>query len=101
MSAQPPPPSKLSAIAAQAEPALNTYESKTGSGRAKASAFEAAGVTDERTSRRFPGSTLKYGVEYVSNRGDHRRIPPDEGGDVDDRGRYLSPFSRATVKPLC
>ena len=77
---------KLSEIAMQAERDLNSYRSKTGSGRDRATDYEAAGVSDVDTSK-FPGASVKYGDDYVSSKSYNRRIPPDEGGDIDDHGR--------------
>lgn len=77
--------SKLKEIALQAERDLNTYHSKTGSGRDRASGHENAGVSDTAADR-FPGSSIKYGEEFVLNKSLNRRIPPDEGGSADDHG---------------
>lgn len=77
---------KLSEIAKQAERDLNSYRSKTGSGRDQATDYEAAGVSDVATSK-FPGASAKYGDDFVSSKSYDRRIPPDEGGDIDDCGR--------------
>jgi hypothetical protein len=81
-----PDNTKVNDIAQQAERDLNSYESKTGNNRDKKTGLEDAGVSDVAT-KKFPGSTLQYGDDLVTNAGLNRRIPPDEGGPVDDHGR--------------
>lgn len=76
----------LDKIARQAEQSLNSYNSKTGSGRDRATNFEPAGVSDTLANK-FPGAQIKYGDELVTNAGYDRRMPPNEGGDIDDHGR--------------
>ena len=71
-------------VAEQAERDLNTYEAKTGVGRSTRS--DDAGV-DPRVERRFPGAEVRYGDDLSTNAGYNKRIPPEEGGTTDDRGR--------------
>ncbi|KAI3337127.1 hypothetical protein HD806DRAFT_542841 [Xylariaceae sp. AK1471] len=71
-------------IAEQAERDLNTYEAKTGAH--KTSPSDEAGV-DTRVENKFPGSQVKYGEDLSTNAGYNKRIPPDEGGDLDSHGR--------------
>ncbi|KAK5656001.1 hypothetical protein OQA88_5139 [Cercophora sp. LCS_1] len=78
----------LDRIARQAEQDLNSYESKTGSGRDRATDYEPAGVSDTLVSK-FPGAQVKYGDDLVTSAGYDRRMPPDEGGDIDDHGRFI------------
>ncbi|KAB5570576.1 hypothetical protein GE09DRAFT_1218004 [Coniochaeta sp. 2T2.1] len=59
---------ELRDIAYQAEKDVNTFQSKTGAARGRD--IDEAGV-DTRVEKNYD-----------------RRIPPEEGGDVDDRGRY-------------
>lgn len=83
-----PPPGRehLNEIAQQAERDLNTYQSKTGTGKGRVSGLDDYGVNDP-VEKKFPGSTVKAGDDLVTNRSYDRPIPPDEGGDVDDKGR--------------
>ncbi|KAI0476703.1 hypothetical protein F4859DRAFT_521277 [Xylaria cf. heliscus] len=71
-------------IAEEAQRNLNTYEAKTGTHRT--SRNDEAGV-DTRVENRFPGSQVKYGQDLSTNAGYNKRIPPEEGGDLDARGR--------------
>ncbi|KAI0866886.1 hypothetical protein F4860DRAFT_508379 [Xylaria cubensis] len=71
-------------IAEEAERNLNTYEAKTGAH--KSSKNDEAGV-DTRVETQFPGSQVRYGQDLSTNAGYNRRIPPEEGGDLDARGR--------------
>lgn len=71
-------------IAAQAERDLNSYQAKTG--HARSTGLDDAGV-DSMSEKRFPGSEVKYHPDISTNAGYNRRIPPEEGGDLDDRGR--------------
>ncbi|KAK1758040.1 hypothetical protein QBC47DRAFT_317139 [Echria macrotheca] len=79
---------KLDDIARQAERDLNSYQAKTGAGRDRATDYEPAGVTDISASK-FPGASVTYGDDLVTSKAYDRRIPPSEGGGVDDRGRFL------------
>lgn len=73
-------------IADQAERDLNSYQAKTGAG--KTSSSDDAGV-DSRVENRFPGAQVQYDSDLSTNRGYNKRIPPEEGGDLDARGRYV------------
>ncbi|KAL1862966.1 hypothetical protein VTK73DRAFT_6577 [Phialemonium thermophilum] len=79
-----PSKNELESIAYQAEQDLNTYQAKTGN--ARGNDIGEAGV-DTRTEKKFPGSEVRYHPDMSTNAGYDRRIPPEEGGDVDDRGR--------------
>lgn len=76
--------SRYTRIAKNAEADLNTYQSKTGEARPES--LDEAGV-NSYTEKKFPTSDVKYGDQLSTNRGDNRRIPPEEGGILDDRGR--------------
>lgn len=71
-------------IAEQAERDLNTYEAKTGA--RKTSGTDEAGV-NTRVEAQFPGAQVKYGEDLSTNAGYNKRIPPQEGGELDARGR--------------
>ncbi|KAI1823071.1 hypothetical protein F4861DRAFT_540374 [Xylaria intraflava] len=71
-------------VAQEAERSLNTYEAKTGAH--KTSPSDEAGV-DSRVETKFPGARVKYGQDISTNAGYNKRIPPEEGGDLDARGR--------------
>lgn len=71
-------------VAEQAERDLNTYEAKTG--RGKTGVNDEAGV-DTRVENKFPGAEVRYDEDLSTNRGYNKRIPPDEGGELDARGR--------------
>ncbi|KAJ9294207.1 hypothetical protein DTO271G3_7069 [Paecilomyces variotii] len=70
----------------RAEQDLNSYQAKQGIGRKSDSVLE-SGV-NEQVDKQFNGAaSAKYGVVASSSSGDHRKIPPEEGGELDDRGR--------------
>ncbi|KAI1405753.1 hypothetical protein F4819DRAFT_482208 [Hypoxylon fuscum] len=71
-------------IAEQAERDLNSYEAKTGAH--KTSPNDESGV-DTRVENKFPGAEVRYDNDLSTNAGYNKRIPPEEGGDVDARGR--------------
>ncbi|KAI1346875.1 hypothetical protein F5Y01DRAFT_296703 [Xylaria sp. FL0043] len=71
-------------IAEEAERNLNTYEAKTGAH--KTSPSDEAGV-DRRVENQFPGGQVRYDQDLSTNAGYNKRIPPEEGGDLDARGR--------------
>lgn len=73
-------------IARQAERDLNTYQAKTSVG--KGSSSDDTGV-DSSVETKFPGAEVKAGQELSTNAGYNRRIPPSEGGELDDRGRFV------------
>lgn len=81
-----PSAEQLRDIANQAEADLNTYEAKTGAG--KTSVNDEAGV-DSRVETKFPGAEVKYGQDLSTNASFNKRIPPEEGGELDARGRYV------------
>ena len=76
--------SEYTRIARNAEADLNTWQSKTGESRPQG--LDDAGV-NSYTEKKFPSSHVKYGDELSTNRGSNRRIPPEEGGDLDARGQ--------------
>ncbi|OTB06817.1 hypothetical protein M426DRAFT_99101 [Hypoxylon sp. CI-4A] len=71
-------------IADQAERDLNSHAAKTGAN--KTSSNDEAGV-DTRVENRFPGAEVKYDQDLSTNASYNKRIPPEEGGDLDARGR--------------
>lgn len=78
---------ELDRIAREAERDLNTYRAKVGTGSKPG--YDECGVNTDIDSR-FPGAHVELNT---SGRGDKRRIPVEEGGEVDARGRYV-PQSR-------
>ncbi|KAK4234132.1 hypothetical protein C8A03DRAFT_18905 [Achaetomium macrosporum] len=88
MSQSGPGSDKLNEIALQAERDLNTYQSKTGTGKGRASGLEDFGVNDT-VDRKFPGADVKVGENLITNASYNRQIPADEGGDVDETGRFI------------
>ncbi|KAF3356159.1 hypothetical protein VdG1_06487 [Verticillium dahliae VDG1] len=79
-----PSDEQLNRIAADAEADLNSYQAKTGEAREQAD--DAAGVRSIPENK-FPGADVKYGDDLSTNAGYNKRIPPEEGGDLDARGR--------------
>ncbi|KAH6690667.1 hypothetical protein F5X68DRAFT_253581 [Plectosphaerella plurivora] len=76
---------ELKKIIQQAEADLNTYQAKTGEAREQYD--DPAGVRS-LTGNKFPGAEVKYqGDDLSTNASYNKRIPPSEGGDLDDRGR--------------
>lgn len=91
---------KLLDLAQQAERDLNSYQAKTGAN--KQSSSDEAGV-DTRVEKKFAGAEVKYDDDLSTNRGYNKRIPPQEGGETDSRGRYGSLFYfqlAALISPL-
>ncbi|KAL2134970.1 hypothetical protein VTI74DRAFT_10197 [Chaetomium olivicolor] len=88
MSERGPGKEQLQDIALQAERDLNTYQAKQGTGSGKTSGLEESGV-NEAVDKKFPGATVKSGENLVTNASYDRRIPADEGGVVDDTGRFV------------
>jgi hypothetical protein len=80
---------ELNRIAAEAEENLNSYSMKTGANRGSAS--DEAGV-DTSVENKFPGAEVRFGSDLKTNAGYNRQIPPEEGGELDDRGRYVFLF---------
>ncbi|KAF3769576.1 hypothetical protein M406DRAFT_335433 [Cryphonectria parasitica EP155] len=74
---------ELNRIAKQAEVDLNSYQAKQGLNN---SSVDDAGV-DTGVENKFPGAEVKYGSELSTNASYNKRIPPEEGGELDDRGR--------------
>lgn len=70
-------------ISRQAEVDLNTDQAKVGS---RQQGLAEAGV-DSHAEKKFPGAEVLTGDELSTNRGYNKRIPPSEGGILDDRGR--------------
>jgi len=82
-----PSSEELQNIAAQAEQDLNSYSAKTGSSRSQGVTTVESGVNSE-VEKKFPGATVAYPPDISTNAGYNRRIPPEEGGELDDRGRH-------------
>ncbi|KAI9155472.1 Protein BTN1 [Paramyrothecium foliicola] len=76
--------SSFEQIAKQAEADLNTYQAKTGNARAQG--LDDAGV-NSFAEKKFENASVEYGDELSTNAGYNKRIPPSEGGELDDRGR--------------
>ncbi|KAF4977915.1 hypothetical protein FZEAL_5620 [Fusarium zealandicum] len=73
-------------IAKQAEQDLNTYQAKTGNARPQDA--ENAGVNPHAENKfADSGAQVEFGEDISTNRGYNKRIPPSEGGIVDDKGR--------------
>ena len=72
------------AISRQAEADLNTYQSKTGNARPQG--LDDAGV-NSFAEKKFDSAQVTYGDKLSTNSGFNKRIPPSEGGILDDRGR--------------
>lgn len=87
-----PSSDELRKIANEAEQDLNTYQAKTGAARGRD--IDEAGV-DTRVEKKYDGAKVSYEPDQVTNASYDRRIPPEEGGELDDRGRWvpLSPVS--------
>lgn len=71
-------------IAKQAEVDLNSRQAKTGESRSQG--LDEAGINSNAI-KKFENATVQQGDELSTNRGYNKRIPPSEGGDLDDRGR--------------
>ncbi|KAK2604941.1 hypothetical protein N8I77_007831 [Diaporthe amygdali] len=78
-----PSKDELNKIAHDAERDLNSYQAKQGLNNVS---VDDAGV-DSIVEKKFPGAQVKSGDEISTNAGYNKRIPPEEGGDLDDRGR--------------
>ncbi|KAI1104645.1 hypothetical protein F4804DRAFT_179098 [Jackrogersella minutella] len=68
----------------EAEKDLNSYGAKTGANRT--SRNDEAGV-DTGVEKKFPGANVRYDKDLSTNASYNKRIPPEEGGEVDARGR--------------
>ncbi|KAL2255569.1 hypothetical protein VTK26DRAFT_3115 [Humicola hyalothermophila] len=86
MSQKAPNKEQLNEIAAQAEQDLRSYQAKTGAKRE--TGLDDYGV-NELVTKKFPGSDVKVGEDLVTSASYNRRIPGDEGGVVDDKGRFV------------
>lgn len=75
-------------ISKQAEADLNTYSAKTGENRHEGLAE--AGVRS-MAEKKFEnqGAEVLTGDELSTNASYDKRIPPSEGGALDDRGRLV------------
>ncbi|KAF4493784.1 hypothetical protein FAGAP_10081 [Fusarium agapanthi] len=71
-------------IAKEAEMDLNTYQAKTGNARPQD--VEGAGV-NPHAENKFESAQVEFGDELSTNAGYNKRIPPSEGGILDDKGR--------------
>lgn len=80
-----PSKDELNKISADAERDLNSYQAKQGLNNVS---VDDAGV-DSIVEKKFPGAEVKSGTEISTNAGYNRRIPPEEGGELDDRGRQV------------
>lgn len=74
---------ELNRIAKQAEADLNSYQAKQGLNNAS---LDDAGV-DSDVEKKFPGAGVKYDTDLSTSSSYNKRIPPQEGGELDDRGR--------------
>ena len=74
-------------IARKAEADLNTYQSKTGAARPQG-IDENTGI-NTYAEKKFEnnGAAIEAGDELSTNASYNKRIPPSEGGILDDRGR--------------
>lgn len=79
----------FTAIANQAEADLNTYQAKTGAARAQG--LDQAGI-NSMAEKKFEdrGAQVTQGDELSTNASFNKRIPPSEGGVLDDKGRYVT-----------
>lgn len=89
-----PSKDELNKIAHDAERDLNSYQAKQGLNNVS---VDAAGV-DSIVEKKFPGAQVKSGDEISTNAGYNKRIPPEEGGDLDDRGRSGLPWITNSCK---
>lgn len=81
-----PSKEELNKIAQDAERDLNSYQAKQGLNNVS---VDDTGV-DSIVEKKFPGAEVKAGTEISTNAGYNRRIPPEEGGELDDRGRQTT-----------
>ncbi|KAK3952667.1 hypothetical protein QBC32DRAFT_389569 [Pseudoneurospora amorphoporcata] len=77
----------LNALAYSAERDLNTWQSKTGHRRTGLD--DDTGINEFNASKKFPGTEIQYGDNLVTNKSYDRKIPQQEGGDLDDKGHLL------------
>lgn len=83
-----PSQKELIDMAVAAEQDVNSYQNKTGAG--KDHTTDEAGV-DSRAAQKFPGAEVRYEQDMGVNAMNSNRIPPEEGGEVDSRGRATKP----------
>lgn len=83
MASSGPSNDELNSIAQQAEADLNSYSAKQGLNNAS---LDDAGV-DSGVEKKFPGAEVKYDTDLSTNGSYDKRIPPEEGGEVDSKGR--------------
>ncbi|EFE34726.1 uncharacterized protein ARB_06489 [Trichophyton benhamiae CBS 112371] len=96
----------MSQEAYQAEKDLNSYQAKTGRGgknisdtgsyspllgyQSHSDVFlllaQETGV-DAGAENKFPGAQVRVGPGSTASGSDHRVIPPEEGGEIDDQGQ--------------
>jgi len=81
-----PDAGKLNEISKKAEHDLSTYQSKTGTGPDHPKNIEDSA---SRITSKFPGSSVKFGEDVVTSASLNRRIPPGEGGELDEHNRYF------------
>lgn len=86
-----PSKDELNKIAADAERDLNSYQAKQGLNNVSVDDSGVDGIVEKK----FPGAEVKSGTEISTNAGYNRRIPPEEGGELDDRGRQV-PYAHPT-----
>ncbi|KAL1856976.1 hypothetical protein Daus18300_010536 [Diaporthe australafricana] len=79
-----PSKDELNKIAHEAERDLNSYQAKQGLNNVS---VDDAGV-DSIVEKKFPGAQVKSGDEISTNAGYNRKIPPEEGGELDDRKHF-------------
>ncbi|RAO71284.1 uncharacterized protein BHQ10_007296 [Talaromyces amestolkiae] len=77
--------SDLIDVAHQAQRDLNSHQAKQGVGHQSISTDE-SGV-NENVTRDFPGAEVRYGEMANHGGSGNKKIPPQEGGDYDARGR--------------
>ncbi|KAH7628877.1 hypothetical protein B0T09DRAFT_267888 [Sordaria sp. MPI-SDFR-AT-0083] len=78
---------ELNSLAQSAERDLNSWESKTGHRRTGLE--DDTGINEFNASKKFPGTEIHYGDNLVTNASYNRKIPQQEGGDLDDKGHLL------------
>lgn len=74
-------------IAEDAERDLNTYQSKTGNARTQNADGGIGNPALAEKKFESAGAKVEQGDELSTNAGYNKRIPPSEGGMLDDRGR--------------
>ncbi|KAF3893274.1 hypothetical protein GY631_3773 [Trichophyton interdigitale] len=77
----------MSQEAYQAEKDLNSYQAKTGRGGKNISDTAQETGVDAGVENKFPGAEVRVGPGSTASGSDHRVIPPEEGGEIDDRGQ--------------